>query len=130
MAEVMKLALSSAGLKPSQIGYINAHGTGTINGDIAESQATYNVFGNEIPISSTKSYIGHTLGACGAIEAILSIQMMNNNWFHPNLNLKNVDERCGNLDYIISPRKLETEYIMSNNFAFGGINTSLIFKRV
>ncbi len=130
MAQVMKLALENANLEPHQIGYINAHGTGTINGDIAESQATYSVFANKVPISSTKSYIGHTLGACGAVEAILGIEMMNNNWFHPNLNLKNVDERCGDLDYIIMPRTLETEYIMSNNFAFGGINTSLIIKRV
>ncbi len=131
MAEVMKMALDNADLKPSQIGYINAHGTGTINGDIAESQATYSIFGNKTPISSTKSYIGHTLGACGAIEAIMSIEMMNNNWFHPTLNLKNIDEKCGDLDYIISkPREAEVEYIMSNNFAFGGINTSLIFKRV
>lgn len=131
MAEVMKMALESANLSPDDIGYINAHGTGTINGDIAESQATADVFGNNTPISTIKSYIGHTLGACGAIEAILSIEMMNNNWFCPTLNLKNIDERCGELDYIMDkPREFETKYIMSNNFAFGGINTSLIFKRV
>lgn len=131
MAEVMKQALDNANLDASQIGYINAHGTGTINGDIAESQATYEVFKNKTPISTIKSYTGHTLGACGAIEAILSTLMMNDNWFCPTLNLKNVDERCAELDYIMtSPRKIETEYIMSNNFAFGGINTSLIIKRV
>ena len=131
MAEVMRLALKSANLEPVDIGYINAHGTGTINGDIAESQATESVFGDKCPISSIKSYTGHTLGACGSIEAILSIEMMRNNWFSPTLNLKNVDERCGKLDYIIDePRKIETEYVMSNNFAFGGINTSMIFKRI
>ena len=131
MAEVMKLALKSANLSPQDIGYINAHGTGTINGDIAESQATNSVFGSNCPISTIKSYTGHTLGACGAIEAILSVEMMNKNWYCPTLNLKNIDERCGELDYIMGePRKLETEFIMSNNFAFGGINTSLIFKRV
>jgi len=131
MAEVMRLALLSANLKPENIGYINAHGTGTINGDIAESLATESVFENKCPISSIKSYTGHTLGACGSIEAILSIEMMNNNWFSPTLNLKNIDERCGKLDYIThEPRKIETEYIMSNNFAFGGINTSLIFKKI
>ncbi len=130
MAEVMRMCLRNANLSPKDIGYINAHGTGTINGDIAESQATYNVFGNKIPISTIKSYTGHTLGACGAIEAILSIEMMNNNWFCPTLNLKNIDERCGDLDYIMTePRILNTEHIMSNNFAFGGINTSLIFKK-
>lgn len=131
MAEVMKLSLKDGKLSPEAIGYINAHGTGTINGDIAESQATYNVFGNKCPVSTIKSYTGHTLGACGAIEAILSIQMMKNNRFCPILNLKNPDERCGELDYIMAePRIIDTEYVMSNNFAFGGINTSIILKRV
>lgn len=131
MSEVMKMALDNANLSYKDIGYINAHGTGTINGDIAESIATHNVFASNTPISSLKSYTGHTLGACGAIEAIMSIEMMNNNWFCPTLNLKNIDENCGELDYIMGqPRIIDTEYIMTNNFAFGGINTSLIFKRV
>ena len=131
MTEVMKMSLSNASISPKEIGYINAHGTGTVNGDIAESNATSNVFGSNTPISSIKSYTGHTLGACGAIEAIMSIEMMNNNWFCPTLNLKNIDERCGNLDYIMSDaRIIDTQYVMSNNFAFGGINTSLIFKRI
>ena len=132
MADVMKLALNSANLKPSDIGYINAHGTGTINGDIAESKAVEDVFGkNNVPISTIKSYTGHTLGACGAIEAILSIMMMNNKWFSPNLNLENVDENCGELDYIMNEgRSLDVNCIMTNNFAFGGINTSLILKRI
>jgi len=131
MKEVMVQSLESAGLSADAIGYVNAHGTGTVNGDIAESNATYGVFNNKTPVSTIKSYTGHTLGACGAIEAILGIQMMNNDWFCPNLNLVKVDERCGELDYIMgSPREIQTEYFMSNNFAFGGINTSLIFKRV
>lgn len=131
MTKVMELALENANLKPEKIGYINAHGTGTINGDIAESQATYRVFGNKTPISSLKSYTGHTLGACGAIEAIISILMMNNNKFCPTLNLKNVDSNCAELDYIMDePREINTQYVMTNNFAFGGINTSLILKRV
>lgn len=131
MGIVMKDALKSAGLSSKDIGYINAHGTGTVNGDIMESIATNSVFGSNTPISTIKSYTGHTLGACGAIEAIMSIMMMNNNKFYPNLNLKNVDKRCANLDYIMdTPRKIDTEFIMSNNFAFGGVNTSLIFKRI
>lgn len=132
MADVMRLALNSANLNPSDIGYINAHGTGTINGDIAESKAVEDVFGkNNTPISTIKSYTGHTLGACGAIEAILSIMMMNNKWFSPNLNLKNVDENCGELDYIMNEgRNFDVNCIMTNNFAFGGINTSLILKRI
>lgn len=130
MTQVMELALESANLSSDRIGYINAHGTGTINGDIAESIATYNIFKDKCPISTLKSYTGHTLGACGAIEAIMSIEMMNNNWFCPTLNLKNVDDRCAKLDYIMNEsREIKTDYIMSNNFAFGGINTSLILKR-
>lgn len=131
MAEVMRLALNSANLDLSQIGYINAHGTGTINGDIAESKAVEEVFGSNTPISSIKSYTGHTLGACGAIEAILTVEMMNKKWFSPNLNLKEVDENCGNLDYIVDGgRNIDCEYVMSNNFAFGGINTALILKKI
>ena len=130
MAEVMWLALKDAKLPPEEIGYINAHGTATVNGDIAETQGTESVFKREVPISSIKSYTGHTLGACGAIETILSIEMMNNKWFSPTLNLKNIDENCGQLDYIKDEgRIIDTEYVMTNNFAFGGINTSIILKK-
>ncbi|MCE7554248.1 beta-ketoacyl-ACP synthase [Aliivibrio fischeri] len=130
MQMCMEMSLRDANLAPEKIGYVSAHGTATERGDIAESTATENVFGSSIPISSLKSYFGHTLGACGAIEAWLSIEMMRNNWFSPTLNLNNVDERCGKLDYITGTgREIECDYIMSNNFAFGGINTSLIFKR-
>ncbi|MBE5253042.1 beta-ketoacyl-ACP synthase [Mixta mediterraneensis] len=123
-------ALESAGLTASHIGYVNAHGTATDRGDIAESLATAAVFGTQTPVSSLKSYFGHTLGACGALEAWISIQMMREGWFAPTLNLTQPAQACGELDYIIGePRLLETDYIQSNNFAFGGINTSLIFKR-
>lgn len=130
MQRCMETALDDAQLNPAEIGYISAHGTATDKGDIAESNATANIFGKNAPISSLKSYLGHTLGACGAIEAWLGIEMMNEGWFHPTLNLNTVDKRCGDLDYIVDEgRVFDCEYIMSNNFAFGGINTSLIFKR-
>ncbi len=130
MKIAMQLALEDAGLQPSAIGYINAHGTGTQQGDIAESQATVQVFGGNVPISSLKSYMGHTLGACGALEAWISIEMMREGWFAPTINLTQVDPQCAQLDYIMGEgRLLQCEYVMSNNFAFGGINTSLIFKR-
>jgi 3-oxoacyl-[acyl-carrier-protein] synthase II len=130
MKIAMDLALADAGLPPSAIGYVNAHGTGTQQGDIAESHATAKVFGNAVPISSLKSYMGHTLGACGALEAWISIEMMRDGWFAPTINLDNVDPECAELDYITGQgRALQTDYVMSNNFAFGGINTSLIFKR-
>lgn len=131
MGRALELALNDANLSPDKIGYINAHGTATIQGDIAETYATESVFKRQVPISSTKSYTGHTLGACGAIEAVLSIEMMNRGWFHPTLNLTEIDSECGNLDYIKNKgREIRTDYVMSNNFAFGGINTSLIFKRI
>jgi 3-oxoacyl-[acyl-carrier-protein] synthase II len=130
MQAAMQLALDDASLKPSDIGYINAHGTATDNGDVAESKATAAVFGNTVPFSSLKSYMGHTLGACGALEAWMSVKFMNEGWAAPTLNLNNVDERCGELDYIRgSIRPIHGDHVMSNNFAFGGINTSLIFRR-
>lgn len=129
MARAMSLSLESAGLPASEIGYVNAHGTATEAGDIAETTATHQVLGGK-PISSMKSYIGHTLGPCGALEAWVTMQMMNEGWVAPTVNLENVDPRCGDLDYIMAaPRPLTTEYAMSNNFAFGGINTSLILRQ-
>ena len=123
-------ALDSAGVTAAQIGYINAHGTATDRGDIAESQATAAIFGNRTPISSLKSYFGHTLGACGALEAWMRIEMMREGWGAPTLNLTQPAAECGELDYITgAPRQLQTDYVQSNNFAFGGINTSLVFKR-
>ncbi len=130
MAQAMRLALEDAGLDAAQIDYVNAHGTATEHGDIAETQATAQVFGARMPISSLKSYVGHMLGACGAFEAWVSIEMMRAGWFAPTLNLVEVDPRCGQLDFITGQgRELQAEYVMSNNFAFGGINTSLVFRR-
>jgi len=131
MQVAMRLALQDAGLDASVIDYVSAHGTATELGDIAESDATAAVFGNRVPVSSMKSYTGHTLGACGAIEAWAAVHMMNEGWFHPTANLENIDPACAELDYIKGDiRKIDCEFLMSNNFAFGGINTSLIFKRV
>jgi 3-oxoacyl-[acyl-carrier-protein] synthase II len=130
MEHAMRMGLQDAELDPAAIGYVSAHGTATELGDIAESQATNAVFGSKMPISSLKSYFGHTLGACGAQEAWLAIEMMNNEEFAPTLNLENLDDRCGELDYIVEePRRLSTEYVVNNNFAFGGVNTSLVLKR-
>lgn len=130
MAQAMRLALADAGLAPEDIGYINAHGTGTDRGDSAESQAMMSVFGDQTPVSTIKSYMGHTLGACGSLEAWMSIMMMNEGWFAPNLNLDEVSEDCSKLAYIRGkPLEKRTDFVMSNNFAFGGINTSLILGR-
>ncbi|MGK9049234.1 beta-ketoacyl-ACP synthase [Stutzerimonas chloritidismutans] len=130
MRRAMELALEDAGLAPAAIGYVNGHGTATEQGDIAETQATQALFGSSMPISSQKSYLGHTLGACGALESWFSIEMMNRDRYIHTLNLDSVDPRCGELDYLQgAPRVMQHEYVMNNNFAFGGINTSLIFRR-
>ncbi|EOG7703977.1 beta-ketoacyl-ACP synthase [Vibrio diabolicus] len=126
----MEMALKNASIPAEKIDYVSAHGTATDRGDIAESNATANALG-KVPISSLKSYFGHTLGACGAIEAWLGLEMMHTGWFNPTLNLENLDEQCGDLDYIAGQgRELDVKYLMSNNFAFGGINTSIIFKKM
>ena len=130
MQTVMELALKDAGLTAGAVGYVNAHGTATESGDIAESLATHRVFGDRAPISSLKSYLGHTLGAAGALEAWITILMMREDWFAPTLNLEDPDPRCAPLDYVRGePRGLRVDHVMSNNFAFGGVNTSLIFTR-
>jgi 3-oxoacyl-[acyl-carrier-protein] synthase II len=129
MATAMQLALQDAQLSPDAIGYVSAHGTATDRGDIAESHATAQVLGQRVPVSSMKSYVGHTLGACGALESWWAVQMMREGWFAPTVNLSEPDAACAELDYIVGAgRALKVEHVMNNNFAFGGINTSLVFK--
>jgi 3-oxoacyl-[acyl-carrier-protein] synthase II len=129
-AEGMRACISrarDAGLSPSDIDYVNAHATGTEAGDPTEAQATALVFGDRVPLSSTKSYTGHTLGACGGIESIFAIQMMRHGFLAPTLHLEEVDPACRGpwlLDQVIEKR---SKIVMNNNFAFGGINTSLVF---
>lgn len=131
MHACMQAALRDAGIAPSAVGYVNGHGTATEHGDIAETLATEALFGDAMPLSSLKSYMGHTLGACGALESWFSIEMMRQQWFAPTLNLVDVDPRCGQLDYIRGEaRHIDTEYVVNNNFAFGGLNTSLVFRRM
>jgi 3-oxoacyl-[acyl-carrier-protein] synthase II len=131
ISRVLQLSLDDAGIAASDVDYISAHGTATDRGDIAESHAVLKVLGDQIPVSALKSYTGHTLGACGSTEAWATILMMQDGWFHPTLNLRNLDPDCASIDYITGDgRSLACEIAMSNNFAFGGINTSLIFKRI
>jgi 3-oxoacyl-[acyl-carrier-protein] synthase II len=129
MAETIRLALRDADLRPEEVDWVNAHGTATEHGDIAESHATFEVFQRAIPIVSFKSYFGHPLGACGSIEAWVGIHMTLAKRIAPTLNLVNPDPRCADLDYLQgTPRNLDTTCFVSNNFAFGGINTALIFR--
>lgn len=131
MAGAMRLALADAQLDKGDIDYINAHGTATELGDIAESAATAAVFGTETPISSTKSYTGHTLGACGSIEAVFSIAALRDSFMPPTRNLEQVDPRCAPLNYLkTEARPAKLARVVSSNFAFGGLNTCLVFAKL
>ncbi|CAN5901448.1 beta-ketoacyl-ACP synthase [soil metagenome] len=125
----MELALKSAGCRPESIDYINAHATATPIGDVAESQATFTLFGDRIPVSSLKGHLGHTLGACGAIEIAFSIAMLRDGWIAPTRNLEVVGEHCAPLDYVMGEaRSKKLSRVICNKFAFGGINTSLVLS--
>lgn len=128
MRGAMELALRSAGTAPDAIDYVNAHATATVIGDVAESEATHAIFGDRVPVSSLKGNLGHTLGACGAIEAALTLCMLRDGWIAPTRNLEVVDPSCAPLDYVMgAPRQARLRRVMCNKFAFGGINTSLVF---
>ncbi len=129
MAGAIALALSDAGVDPGEIDYVNGHGTATDLGDVAETRATRRVFGRAVPISSTKSFMGHTLGACGAIESIICLLALRHGFVPATRTLARVDPRCADLDYVTAPREVPVRLAMNNNFAFGGINTSLIFRQ-
>lgn len=132
-ARAMANALNDAKIDASQIGYINAHGTSTAAGDIAETNAVKSIFGDDaykVLMGSTKSMTGHLLGAAGAIESIFSIQSLMHDAVPPTINLDNPDEGC-DLDYIAgSARDVKLDYVLCNSFGFGGTNGSLIFKKV
>lgn len=127
MASAMQLALRDAGIAPDDLDYVNAHAVGTVPGDIAEAKATHQVVGEHVPVSSTKSFTGHTLGACGALEVAFCLAMMRDGFLAHGRNLDRVDPLCAPLDYVRgAPREAKPATIMTNNFAFGGINTSLV----
>ena len=132
-AQCMQNALNSAGLNASDVEYVNAHGTSTIAGDIAETQAIKTVFEghtDKLCVSSTKSMIGHLLGASGSVEAIVSVLTLRDQVITPTINLENPDEGC-DLDYVPNEsREQEVNVALSNSFGFGGTNGSLIFSRL
>ena len=134
-ASAMKLALADAGVGIDKIDYINAHGTGTELNDIAESSAIQNVFGDrayKIPVSSTKSCLGHLLGASGAVELIICVKAINESTIPPTINLENQDERCNlKMDFVpLKTRKVKVNIAMSNSFGFGGHNACLVVGKV
>ena len=129
MEHVMRSSLEDANIEPNVVEYINAHATATARGDIAESHATHAVFGSETPVSSTKGHMGHLLGGCGAVESIICLITLNKSFLPRTLNFKNLDEECASINVLGENIEKESDIVMSNNFAFGGINTSLIFKK-
>ena len=129
MREATKIALAQAGIEPKDVNYVNAHATGTGAGDVAEATMLREIFGESVPVSSSKGHLGHTLGACGAIEAMLCIEMMHRGVIHPTLNLEAIDEECRGIRHVTAPMQAALRHVVSNNFAFGGINSVLVLKK-
>jgi 3-oxoacyl-[acyl-carrier-protein] synthase II len=132
-ANAMRLALQDAGVNPEQVGYVNAHGTSTPAGDVEESRAIANVYGahatdKKLWVSSTKSMMGHLLGAAGAVEAAICVKAISTGHVPPTINLENQDPECV-LDYVANEaRDRKIQHAMSNSFGFGGTNVSLILS--
>jgi 3-oxoacyl-[acyl-carrier-protein] synthase II len=124
----MREALANAQIAARDVDYINAHGTATRHGDEVEAQAIREVFGDAVPVSSLKGNLGHTLGASGALELIVSLAMMQRGVLFPTLNLENVDEGCRGIAHVMTPLRREVEVVMKNCFAFGGINAALVCR--
>jgi 3-oxoacyl-[acyl-carrier-protein] synthase II len=131
MAKAMKNALADAQVAPDQVDYINAHATATDIGDFAEVRPRFRVFGERVPISSTKGHTGHTLGACGGLESAFCLAMMNGGFLVPTKNLDKPDPRCAPLRYLRNEnrRREEHEHRDEQQLRFGGINTSLVSTR-
>ena len=130
MEAAIRLALDDAQISADALDYVNAHATATAIGDRGESIASVRALGENVPISSTKAFTGHTLGACGAIEAAFCLAMMQEGFIAPSRNLSTPDPECAPLAYVMGDaRQSRPERVMTNNFAFGGINTSLVLKR-
>lgn len=128
MTKVMREALSRAGMTASEVDYVNAHATGTVHGDVEEAKAINAAFGEGMATSSLKGHLGHSLAACGAVEAIACIKMMEEQILIPTRNLKTVAADCGPLRHIMDVTPAKIQSVLSNNFAFGGMNTCLLLS--
>ncbi|HTG00022.1 MAG TPA: beta-ketoacyl synthase N-terminal-like domain-containing protein [Nitrospirota bacterium] len=130
MVACMHRALEDAGIKKDDVDYINAHATATTQGDQEEAEAIAEVFGAEVPVSSLKGYIGHTLGASGAVELAATLNMMERSVLYPTRNLEQVSPECAGIDHVLTPRKKEITTVLKNGFAFGGINAALVCRKI
>jgi 3-oxoacyl-[acyl-carrier-protein] synthase II len=129
MEACMRRALEDAGEPPDRIDYINAHATGTDQGDRAESEAIHRVFGARPRVSSLKGHMGHTMAASGALEIVAVIEAMNRSRIPPTLNLDNVDPACADIRHVTETAFEEAACALKNNFAFGGVNSSIVLRR-
>ncbi len=130
ITETLRLALQDAKLSADQVGFISSHATATKMGDVIEAKAIYNIYKNLPYVTALKSYMGHTMGACGAIETIITLYMMAEGIVIPTLNLKEVDERCNMIRHTKEIREHDIQIASVQNFAFGGVNTCLIIKKM
>ncbi len=130
MVSCMTETLKSADMKSGDIDYINAHATATTHGDQQETEALKEMFGDKIPVSSLKGHIGHTLGASGSIELIATLKMMQRNKIYPTKNLDDIAEDCKGINHVMKSQDKEINSVLKNCFAFGGINASLICKKI
>lgn len=128
LVECMKKALVDAKISAVDVDYINAHATGTIQGDAEESKAIYEVFGGDVPVSSLKGHLGHTMAASGSLELIASIHMLRKKEVIPTLNLENIDNICKIINLVQNLEKKDIRCILKNNFALGGVNSCLILR--
>jgi 3-oxoacyl-[acyl-carrier-protein] synthase II len=129
MERCMREALADAGLAPQQVDYINAHATATVQGDIAEAEAIGAVFGSEVPVSSLKGHLGHTMAACGALELLAGAEMLRRQCLVPTLNLDEVDPACAGICHVRQMESRTLRALLKNNFALGGVNSSLVVRR-
>ncbi|MEN6334483.1 MAG: beta-ketoacyl-[acyl-carrier-protein] synthase family protein [Phycisphaerales bacterium] len=129
LVDCMRTAVEDSGLAREEIGYLNAHATGTLRGDVAECEAVERVFGREIPVSSLKGHMGHTMAACGALELIATLLMLQTGVLLPTRNLQQPDEVCGRLNLLTGIDHRQVEAAISNNFALGGVNSAMVIRR-
>jgi 3-oxoacyl-[acyl-carrier-protein] synthase II len=129
IADCMRQALDDAQTRPDQIDYVNAHATATEQGDIAECEAISNVFGNSTPVSSLKGHLGHAMAASGTLELAACIEMLRQGLLIPTLNLEHIDPLCANVQHVHGVTRHPVETVIKNNFALGGVNSSIILRR-
>jgi 3-oxoacyl-[acyl-carrier-protein] synthase II len=130
MITCIRQALNDSGTTVEEIEYINAHATATLQGDQEEAEAIREIFGASVPVSCLKGYIGHTLGAAGAIELAATLKMMERGILYPTLNLENVSQDCEGIQHVLQPIKKQVHTVLKNGFAFGGINAALVCKKI